>query len=172
MTGSRFVSVVLLLGLCSLPTARATDAAGRLCAGDVPESVLQCYSTAYAERDSSMYAALLAPDFVLALSTHAGGDDCDYACTMEITCRMFRAPNVQSIALTFGEPASIEAGQEAGTWVIRDCPSLIRLEGTSAEGRPGPFAARQLVSLWVRQVEQPQPHFVIFREENRDPAGR
>jgi hypothetical protein len=155
------------LFLLSVPPAAET-----LCIGDAPECVLQCYSTAYAERDSSMFAALLAPEFVHVDSTRAGGDDCDYGCTLRIISRMFQARNVQRIALEFGEPGAIEEGQSPGTWVIRNAPALLQLEGTDADGRHGPFTVRELVSLWVRRVGEPEPHFVIFGEELRDPVGQ
>jgi len=147
----------------------AEPAAQPLCIGDGPGNILRCYEHAYATRDSASYAALVAPDYASTDLSYPGQAEFDCRARLELTTRMFRAPNIQSLELEFGTPGRIELGEAPGSWVIRDVPCTLRLHGLTDIGRPGPWTIGKIVSLWVRVAAEPEPHFVIFREELRDP---
>jgi len=160
---------MLAIAAALAASATALAAGPQYCAGDGPESVLRCYSAAYAARDSVAYALLLAPDYVSTDMSDSTTADFDYATSVKVVGRIFRTPEITSMALALGAPVTVEKGKAADTWVLRDVPATFRLDGTSIAGRPGPWTVRQTVSLWVRRVAAPVPHFVIFREELRRP---
>ena len=164
--------ILLVVSLVLLSCQSLSAAQPPLCTGDGPGSVLRCYADAYAKRDSVSYAALLAPDYVSTDLSYPDQAELDYRTTLELTTRMFRAPDIQRIELDFGEPLRIEEGQASGTWVIRDARCTLRMHGTSDAGRPGPWAVEKVVSLWVRVAAEPEPHFLLFREELRSPEEK
>jgi len=157
-------SLGALLGLLVSPITAASD----YCRGEVPESVLQCYSTAYAQRDSASFAALLAPDFTHIDLDHPQWDSSDYVGTVRLAAYLFKAPNVDRVEMSFGRPTAVESGADPRTWTIRDVPTVLHIDGTSDEGTPGPFEITKLITFSVRLVSEPTPHFVIFREELRE----
>jgi len=76
------------------------------------------------------------------------------------------------VTIEFGSPGAVEEGEEAGTWVLRDVPATVRIEGTDNHGRPGPFIIESVTSYWVRAVNEPEPHYLLYREEQHAPAGK
>jgi hypothetical protein len=164
-------AAILSIALCF--TAAAVMAAGApFCTGDGPQSVLVCYSAAYAARDSAAVAALYAPDYTSTDLRAPGAEDFDYKTSLTIAAHMFHAKDIAGLTLTFGAPGAIEPGVKAGSWVLRDVPCTLRLDGTSIAGRPGPWTVGEIISLWVRKVAAPAPHFVIYREELRAPEKK
>ena len=172
MRPTRPLIFVLCLGVFLSLAATLTAAQSPLCTGDDPGSVLRCYADAYAKRDSVSFAALLAPDYVSTDLSYPDMADVDYRTSLEFTTRMFRAPNIHHLELEFGEPARVEPGPVTGSWVLRDVSCTLRIQGVSDAGRPGPWAVTKVVSLWVRAVAEPAPHFLVIREELRDPEKK
>ena len=169
-TDSRIIA--LCLGAFLVLTAAEVAAQPSLCIGDGPGNVLRCYEAAYAKRDSASCASLLAPDYVSTDLSYPGQADMDRRVKLELTTRMFRAPNIERLELEFGKPGKIELSQAPGSWVIRDVPCTLRLHGMADMGGPGPWTVQKVVSLWVRVAPEPEPHFLIFREELRDPEEK
>jgi len=157
------LSSVAFLGLA----ASAAFAEPHVCTGEGPECVLQCYAQAFADRDSVSLGLLLSPDYI---KTEVGGPNqrrLDYAATLKTTVPMFRSPN-QRPQLELGKPQAIEAGPLPGTWILRHVPMIFRMVNV-ADGRPV-FEAHKLLTLSVRREVEPPLHYVIVREERRDPG--
>ncbi|MFC1573359.1 hypothetical protein ACFL6M_07155, partial [Candidatus Eisenbacteria bacterium] len=65
--------------------------AAAFCADDGPESVIACCSKAYADRDTTAWADLLAPDFVSVDKAHPE-EPLDRPTELQITKKMFKDP--------------------------------------------------------------------------------
>lgn len=163
--------VVLIAGAFQGLTT-ASLGAQPLCVGAEPAKILRCYTNAYALRDSASYVALLDTAYVSMDLSYPGQADFDYRTKRQLTLQMFRTPNIERLELEFGRPGRIEPDSVAASWVIRDVPCTLRLHGMADMGGPGPWTVRKIVSLWVRVAPEPEPHFVIFREELRDPEDK
>jgi hypothetical protein len=170
--GSIMRTAAILSIVVSLAAPAVLAAGSPFCAGDGPQSVLACYSAAYAARDSAAIAALYAPDYASTDLRAPGAADFDYQTSVTIAAHMFHAKDIAGMTLTFGAPGAIEPGAKTMTWVLRDVPCTLRLDGTSIAGRPGPWVVEEVVSLWVRRMAAPAPHFVIYREELRAPEKK
>jgi hypothetical protein len=169
-----FVSriVILCLGVLLPLTASVAGAGTPFCTGSCPDSFLVCYSKAFVDRDSAAFATLLAPDYRCPNVRSPKHPDFDYASTLERIVRAFRSPEIQRMAIEFGKPRVVEPGETPGSWIIRDVPSTARYEATLDQGRPAPYIVRAVMSYWIRLVAKPEPHYVLFREEEHVPAGK
>ncbi len=158
---------LMCVALAFALSAGALAAGTPYCAGGGPESVLRCYSDAYAARDSVAFARLIAPDYVSTDVDDPNVAPFDSVGALRVAGRIFHAPEITGLKLEFGAPDTLMAGAQPGTWLLSDVPCTLTVSGAVIAGQTGPWSVKQVVRLWVRQVEKPGPHFVIFHEELR-----
>jgi len=168
---NRFELALVVLSSIALPALVAAPvfAEAHVCSGERPESVLRCYARAYAHRDSAALALLLARDYVAVESSGAKQKRLDYGDALRTAGRLFGSPKVAWIEVQFGKPQAVRAAQEPETWILRHVPVRVHVQGAGA-GRLLSREVHKLLTLWVRLEADPQPHYVIFREERRDPG--
>ena len=155
-------SVTALFLLTLLATA--VPAESEFCAVDGPASVLACYEKAYAERDLDLLDALLAPDYQFFF--HPGNTSWGRAEDLESAASMFSAPWIKAINIEIGGEYTTSEGPEADTWILEGITATIRLE---VEKQPI-MAATQEMRILVREVPEPEPHFVVV--ERHDTKGK
>ena len=141
------------------------------CNGELPESVVACYSSAYAERDIAAIEALYADDYVWVDVVPPGAQVWDRATTLESARKMFEHPSEPSISLTLGGPLEVVPDEAGETWRIEGLEmSLVIVFPGAAE----PDTAQSCATLYVRQVDETSGTFQIYREVtfgNSDCAG-
>ncbi len=159
---------VLFAAVIGVAAATTAMAGPTLCVGNEATAILKCYADAYAARDSSMFAGLLATDYRYANTADTTAPAGNYESALATTANMFHAPGVSRIVVEFGAPRAVEPGEAPATWALRDVPTTLRIEGESDDGRLGPFTVKSVTTYWVRLVSEPTPHYLIYREEQHD----
>jgi len=141
-----------------------------ICVADGAAGVLECFTTAYAQRDIEAFSQLLASDFVFVSIGPLRQMDQDRAAELETIGRIFASPAVESMSLSFDPAFDVVPGGEPGTWKLDNLKATLSLRAT-ASGQAGPkdYSVTVRMSLYVRQVASPTPHFEVFREEDYQP---
>ena len=141
------------------------------CGGDVPESVMNCYSSAYAERDIAALQTLYADDYVWVDVVPPGAQVWDRTTALKSAQKMFEHPSEPSASLTFSDSFKVVPEVVGETWRIEGIEmSLVILFPGAAE----PDTARSCATLYVRQMDDTLGSFQIYREVtfgNSDCAG-
>jgi len=154
--------------VCAL-LAGAQPAEG--CSGELPESVVDCYSSAYAERDIAALQVLYADDYVWVDVVPPGAQVWDRATALESAEKMFEHPSEPSASLTLGGSFKVVPEEAGETWRIEGIEmSLVILFPGAAE----PDTAQSCATLYVRQADDTPGTFQIYREVtfgNSDCAG-
>ena len=131
------------------------------CDGDLPESVVECYSSAYAERDIASIEALYADDYVWVDVVPPGAQVWDRATTVMSARKMFEHPSEPSVTLTLGGPFEVVPDGAGETWRIEGIEmSLVTVFPGAAE----PDTANSCATLYVRRVQENSGAFQIYRE--------
>ena len=131
------------------------------CKGELPESVVDCYSSAYAERDIAALQALYADDYVWVDVVPPGAQVWDRATALKSAEKMFEHPSEPSANLTLGGSFKVVPEEVAETWRIEGIEmSLVIVFPGAAE----PDTAQSCATLYVRQVDDTPGAFQIYRE--------
>jgi hypothetical protein len=154
----------LALGLTTLTLPFSSLQARAICATEGPESVLACSSRAYAARDLGAWEELLAPDFT-SVDLTVPEETINRAQELEITKNIFKARGLERLALEWGSTYRVVAHEQSRTWEIHDVPCTLTLVGTLPNAATGKFVFSGLASFWVREVLDPEQHYVIYRME-------
>jgi len=156
-----FVGAMGCVLLAGVPPAMCCD-------GESPESVLECYSAAYAERDIGAIEALYADDYmwvdVVPLRVHVW----DRATAVESAKNIFEHPGTPSVSLTLDGPLEVVAEDAGETWRIEgvEMSLAIVFPGTAESD-----TAQGCATFYVRQVDGKPGAFEIYREVTFGDAG-
>ena len=149
-----FVSAVACCLLAGVPSAMCCD-------GESPESVLECYSAAYAERDIAAIEALYAKDYmwvdVVPLRAHV----LDRATAVESAKNMFEHPSTPSISLTLDGPFEVVPEDAGETWRIEGVEMSLAI---AFPGSAEADTAQGCATFYVRQVDGEPGAFEVYRE--------
>jgi hypothetical protein len=158
---------LLAIGLSVLPVNGAAHAA---CVADHPAGILQCFTTAYVNRDIDAYAQLLAPDFVFVSIGPLRQWDQDRDAELDTIRRVFASSSVESISLSFDPGYDTVPGIEPGTWKLDNLHATLVLRATAdGHSEPQDFTLKVRMALHIRMVSSPIPHLEVFREEDYQP---
>lgn len=160
----------LLALLVSLAIVLAGHPVAAFCPADGPAGMLECITAAYAQRDIEAYGQLLALDYVSVSIGPLQQADVDRSEDIEVTRRMFTSPSVEAIVLSFGPTCDVAPGEEPATWRLDNLQATLSVRATPADGvTPKDYSLTQRMSLYVRFVPTPMPHYEVFREEHYQP---
>jgi hypothetical protein len=131
------------------------------CSGELPESVVDCYTAAYAQRDIAAIEALYADDYVWVDVMPLRAQVWDRATALESAGNMFAHPGEPSISLTLEGPFKVVPEDAGKTWRIEgiDMSLVIAFPGAA-----DPDTARGCATFYVRQVDGKPGAFEIYRE--------
>lgn len=146
-------SLTVLLLLTAVTTG--VPAESEFCAVDGPASVLACLEKAYAERDLEQWDALFAPEYRFFFGP--GGTSLGRTEEMESAAKMFTDPGVRKLTVKVEGDYTVTKGPEPDTWVLDGMKSTISIEMEEQQLQ----AAIESMRLLVREVPEPEPHFVI-----------
>ena len=150
---------VLRCALCALLLLAASTAAA--CEGETPESVVGCYTQAYAERDPGALQELYAEDFVWVMVSPPRAEVWDRERTMESARNMFAHPDVSELSLELAGGFEVVEGELSDTWRIEGVEAtLITAMGEGTK----PQAVNTCATLYVRRVSGRDGEFEIYRE--------
>ncbi len=154
-------SVTPLLLILAVPTIDTSDAAS-LCKGADATSVLQCLESVYATRDTVTYGDLLAPDFQYVFGTQH--TTWDRAAEMRNAARMFADPQLRSIQLIVDPGYVLKPGTDHDAWTVSHLSMRLHVDAV-VDGKPVPYDTPidPTTELWVRLVNEPEPHYVLIR---------
>ncbi len=131
------------------------------CTGDSPESVIECYTAAYAARDIAAIEALYAEDYVWVDVMPLRAQVWDRSTAVESATKMFSHPDIPSISLTLDGPFDVVPDDLGETWRIEGIEmSLVIVFPGTAE----PDTAHGCATLYVRRGEDTTGSFEIYRE--------
>lgn len=149
--------------------AGAIAAESSFCAREAPDAVIQCYQRAHEDRDLEAVGDLLADDF-----------SCVYIDFPETGCPskadalaglkgIWDAPpdEIRRFELSIGGDPVLRPAEKRDTWVIEGIQSHLVVDAVSGTSANGPYVLNQLLTWHVRLTRDPEPHYVIFREEIR-----
>jgi len=124
-------------------------------------SVLDCYSTAYSEKDADLLDELYADDYLWVTVSPPRVEVWDRAKALRSARGMFAHPGVFTVDLTFGGAHVMMPGDAPGIWRIEGIEaSLVTVFGKGAL----PDTARTCVTLYVRETDKGSGAFQVYRE--------
>jgi hypothetical protein len=158
MTGNLQVSAIMLtLAALLVPLSAASGS----CWGEAPEAVLDCFSSAYSERDAAMLESVLAPDYMWVRVAAPEVDVFNRQMSVESSLRMFGDPDVEFVSLEFEEGFRVVPGKDPETWRIEQLKATLTVKSAyMAEPRVAPLC----VTLYVRGTDGPSRGYEVYRE--------
>lgn len=162
----RSLTVLPAAALIILMLPLANCWAGARCATDGPESVLACCSRAYSARSVEAWGELLAPDFT-SVDLAVPEEEINREEELAITANLFKDPALERVALEWGDTYRIVAHEESRSWELHEIPCTLTLVGKLPTGQSGKFVFTGTASLWVREVTEPERHYLIYRMQTQ-----
>jgi hypothetical protein len=160
-----FVSVFLFPANAEAQALPQTARTPVYCTGEGPECVLECIVRAQRTRDVALYDALIAEDFYY----FHGSGDARWGREEELAA--FRASVGDSIRtwdIDFPFVWAVGSGGSQQTWRISNVDMVITMDPKD-DSLPVKKFAKKGVEFYVREIEKPDRHFVIFCV--REPEG-
>jgi len=131
------------------------------CIGTGPEAVLGCFSQAYSDRDLGALEQVLAADYIWIAVAPPQVDVFTRDDSVASSVRMFGNPEIESVALEFGDGYDVVAGEVPGTWRIENLVATLTVKQAGAES---PLEAPLCATLYVRQVHGEELGYEVYRE--------